>query len=316
MKEKNNIKWFNNGDIITNLIIMIILIAIVCSQSFAVVGKSSLEIFSSIINHNSIYLLVLVYFILLKFKIGKMYFNYLNLFLVFMYFIISITSLLTIVQSFSLNTLLSFLLYISILIYLFHTMFRDTRVWKEFKLGNSPFNEINNDTYYGIIAFLVAIMLVVNLISTVVISGVLIAFLDCIFYLLFGRYIYLYRDYLDMKKKDINNKGNFDELRADIKDTIDSIKDKTDLDEKFVELKDKATDYIKEKKIDEKIDSVKDKIGDTVDDIKEKTNEFIKDNKIDEKIEKVKDNISDTIEDIKDNKTKKKRTTKKKEVEK
>ncbi len=293
MKEKNKLKWYDNGSIITTLVITTILVIIVCSQSFAVVGKSSLEIFSSIINHNSIYLLVLIYFILLKFKVGKRYFNYLNLFLVFIYFIITITSFLTVIQSFSINTLLSFLLYVTVLIYLFHTMFRDTRVWKEFKLGNSPFNEINNDTYYGIMAFLLGVMLVVNLISTVVISGVIIAFLDCIFYLLFGRYIYLYRSYLDDKKKDINNKGNFDELRDLAKEAIDNIKDKTELDEKFIELKDKANDYIKEKKIDEKIDVVKDKIGDTVEDIKDK--------------------IDDTVGDIKTKKTSK---TKKKGVEK
>lgn len=293
MKEKNKLKWYDNGSIITTLVITTILVIIVCSQSFAVVGKSSLEIFSSIINHNSIYLLVLIYFILLKFKVGKRYFNYLNLFLVFIYFIITITSFLTVIQSFSINTLLSFLLYVTVLVYLFHTMFRDTRVWKEFKLGNSPFNEINNDTYYGIMAFLLGVMLVVNLISTVVISGVIIAFLDCIFYLLFGRYIYLYRSYLDDKKKDINNKGNFDELRDLAKEAIDNIKDKTELDEKFIELKDKANDYIKEKKIDEKIDVVKDKIGDTVEDIKDK--------------------IDDTVGDIKTKKTSK---TKKKGVEK
>ena len=280
MKGKNKTKWYDNGNIITTMIIVTIIVAIVCSQSFAVVGKSSLEIFSSIINHNSIYLLIIIYFILLKFKIGKIYFNYLNLFLVFMYFIITITSFLTVVQSFSLNTLLTFLLNISILIYLFHTMFRDTRVWREFKLGNSPFNEIKNDTYYSTIAFLVAIMLVVNLISTVVISGVLIAFIDFIFYLLFGRYIYLYRLYLDNKKKDINNKGNFDEIRSDIKDAIDNIKDKTDLDEKFIDFKDK--------------------VENTVDDIKDKTNDFIKDNKLDEKFEDVKDNISDVVDNLKE----------------
>ena len=123
-------------------------------------------------------------------------------------------------------------------------------------------------------------MLVVNLISTVVISGVLIAFIDFIFYLLFGRYIYLYRLYLDNKKKDINNKGNFDEIRSDIKDAIDNIKDKTDLDEKFIDFKDK--------------------VENTVDDIKDKTNDFIKDNKLDEKFEDVKDNISDVVDNLKE----------------
>ena len=66
MKGKNKTKWYDNGNIITTMIIVTIIVAIVCSQSFAVVGKSSLEIFSSIINHNSIYLLIIIYFILLK----------------------------------------------------------------------------------------------------------------------------------------------------------------------------------------------------------------------------------------------------------
>ena len=303
----NKIKWYDNGNNIASLIILSITVAIICSQSFAVVGKSSIEIFNSIINHNSIYLFLLIYFTMLKFKIGKMYFNYLNLFLVFMYFIISATSLLTAIQSFSLNTLLSFLLYLSILVYLFHTMFRDTRVWNEFKLGNSPFNEIKNDTYYSTIAFLVAIMLVVNLISTVVVSGVLLSFLDSVIYLLFGRYIFLYRSYLDVKKKDANNKGNFDELRSDIKDVVNNIKDKTDLDEKLVEFKDKAEDFIKDKKIDEKVENIKDKIEDAVDDIKNKANDFIND----KKVENAKDDISNT-----EVTTKNKRNIKKKGVEK
>ena len=89
MEKKNNSKelnWYDSGNVITSLIIGIILLVIVCSQSFAVSGKSSLALFGSVINHNSIYLLVLVYFIALKTKEGKRYFNYLNVVLIFIYF--------------------------------------------------------------------------------------------------------------------------------------------------------------------------------------------------------------------------------------
>ena len=317
MEKKNKISWIDDARKITSILIVLMIAIIILSQSFAINNNlSTIDILKNIVNHNVVYLLLLIYFVSIKTYFGKKNFNYFNLILIAIYMITSITSLLNLFQSLSLSSIISFVLNITLLIYISHVFLRNTRLWKELNLSKSPFNELSNDWLLSAAIVLTVTKLAVTLIFTTSIDGAFLSFLDCIFGCFFVRYIYLYRDYLDMKKKDINNKGNFDELRADIKDTIDSIKNKTDLDEKFVELKDKATDYIKEKKIDEKIDSVKDKIGDTVDDIKEKTNEFIKDNKIDEKIEKVKDNISDTIEDIKDNKTKKKRTTKKKEVEK
>ena len=62
MKDKK-IMWYDNGNTIVNLIIGMILIIIICSQSFVTTHGSSLELFSSIINHNSVYLFILVYFI-------------------------------------------------------------------------------------------------------------------------------------------------------------------------------------------------------------------------------------------------------------
>lgn len=263
--KKEEIKWYESGNVITSLIIGIILVTIICSQSFAVVGKSSsLSIFSSVINHNSIYLLVLIYFALLKTKSGKKYFNYLNVFLMIIYFLATITSLLTLIQSFSLNTILGFLINLVLIIYLFHTMFRDTLVWKEMKLGNSPFNELSNDNYYYTLIILVVFSLVVNLISTVVISGLFVSIFDALYILLFGRYIYLYRDYLDYNKIDSDNKGNFDEIKEnisnDLKDARDMINevgeniskktneilDKTDIDEKVVDTVRKVKDKVSE----------------------------------------------------------------------
>ena len=41
--------------------------------------------------------------------------------------------------------------------------------------------------------------------------------------MLFSRYIYLYRDYLDYHRIDVDNDGNFDSIREDIKNTIDDV---------------------------------------------------------------------------------------------
>lgn len=242
MEEKKvKLKWYESGYCITALIITTIIAAIICSQSFAVVGNSSLSVFSSVINHNASYLFVLIYFILLLTNKGKKYFNYLNVLLIFIYLISTITSFLTLIQSFSLNTIYIFIENVILLIYLVHTMLRDTRLWNELHLSKSPFNEISNEGYYYAIIVVVVFGLIVNLISTVVISGLFVSILDTIYVLLFGRYIYLYRDYLDYNKLDSDNEGNFDNVKKEIKEVLD----KTDIDDKVVDavnkIKDKTT---------------------------------------------------------------------------
>jgi ABC-type multidrug transport system fused ATPase/permease subunit len=192
-------------------------------------------------NHNSLYLVVLVYFVFLKTKQGKQYFNYLNTFLVFIYLITTITSLLTVVQSFSLNTVLSFAENTILLLYMIHTLFRDTLAWKEFRLNYSPFNEITNESYFYSLIVIVVFMLVVNLISTVVFSGLLLSCLDAVYVVLLGRYIYLYREYLDAHQLDSENEGNFDGVRKDIQEVLDS----TTIDEKVVDAYEKVKEETK-----------------------------------------------------------------------
>lgn len=292
-EEKKDIKWYESGNAITSIIIGIIIVTIVCSQSFAVVGKNnSLSIFSSVINHNSIYLLVLIYFVVLKTKWGKRYFNYLNVFLMIIYFLATVTSLLTLIQSFSLNTILAFLVNLVLIIYLFHTMFRDTLVWKDLKLGNSPFNELSNDSYYYTLFVLVVISLVVNLISTVVVSGLFVSILDALYILLLGRYIYLYREYLDYNKIDSDNKGNFDEIREnisnDLKEVRETIEDVSD------SIQEKTSELLDSTEIDKSVTNTVIKIKNTT---KEKINEVLDKTDIDEKIVDATKRAKSTVKD-------------------
>ena len=286
--EKNKKKettWFNDGKKLVDLIIVTILLIIIFSQSFATTGGFSLTLFGSIINHNSVYLFVLIYFILLKFDFGKKYFNYLNLLLIFLYGLTTITSLITLVQAFTLNTVLEFTINFALLVYLFHTMLRGTIVWKDFKLGNSPFNELSNETSYYIVLVLSIFILILDLISTAVLRGIIISLLDAIFLILFGRYIFLYRKYLDEKKIDANNKGNFDEVRKTIDETVDSahdkvqeVLDKTEIDEKIQGVLDKT-------EIDDRIVEVKDMVVEEVKDTTDAAVKFVKEKVLDEEIE-------------------------------
>lgn len=306
--EDKEIKWYESANIITSLIIGVILVSIICSQSFAIVGKrTSMSIFSSVINHNSIYLLALVYFIVLKTKFGKKYFNYLNAFLMIVYFLATVTSLLTLIQSFSLITILSFLINLLLIIYLLHTMFRDTYIWKDLKLGNSPFNELSNDNYYYALFVLVVISLVVNLISTVVISGLFITIFDAIYILLFGRYIYLYREYLDYNKIDSDNEGNFDDIRANISSDLGEVKDTfNDISEGISK---KANEILDKTDIDEKIVDTAKKVKESVSD---KVSEVLDKTDIDEKIADTAKKVKKTVSEKVSNKKDETETTKKK----
>ena len=203
-------KWYNQGGKVVNLILLTILLIIVFSQSFATAEGFSITLLGSIINHNSIYLFVLIYFVLLKFNFGKKYFNYLNLILLLLYGITTVTSFITLVQSFSLNIVLEFTINFVLLVYLFHTMLRGTRAWKEFKLSGSPFNELTNENLYYIVIVLSVFILIVDLISTEVLRGIIISLLDAVFLVLFGRYICKAKNpecercqfYTDCKSKD------------------------------------------------------------------------------------------------------------------
>ena len=298
MKDKE-VGIFDNARIVTRIIIGLIVAIIVFSQSWAINNNlSTIYMFRSILNHNSFYFLLLIYFIGIKTSVGKIYFNHLNIFIIILYIINTISSFLTLLQAFSLNSLLLLFINLVLFLYVFHTMLRGTRIWKDYKLKNSPFNEISNDDFYNVLYITATILFVVNLISSTSLNGCALALLDYLYILLFTRYIYLYRVFLDKKAINNNNSGNFDEIKKTIEDTTDDIKDK--IVDTTNDVKEKVNDFIEDNKIDEKIDNVKNKVVDTVSDTKEKVNDFSEENKIDEKIDNVKNKVVDTVNDTKE----------------
>ena len=285
-------KWYDSANIITTMIIIVIFLIIIFSQSFALGRNGSLELFTSIINHNCVYLFILIYFTLLKIPAGKRYFNYLSVLLIFIYFITTSTSLLTLLQAFSLNTVLDFLLNVLLLIYLLHTLMRDTRIWREFYLSKSPFNELPNDfMFYSIMAVSV-VLLAVDLINTAKISGIVIPILDTIYVILLTRYIYLYRKYLDKKKIDVGDNMNFDDLKKKINEVDKKVSKELD------DFCKRVDNYVKEKEIDKKIDKAKDTVVKTAKDMGKQVGDLAKEAATD---------IKETFDDT----SKKKKTTKK-----
>ncbi len=207
-KNKKEIEWYDNPDFIVSILLGLNIAVIILSQAFAIKNNlSSLEIFRSILNHNSTYIMLLVYFVFLKTKVGKKYFNFLNIILIIFYALVTIASLLTVFQSFGLSSLVYLILYLIIFIYLIDTFMRDTRLWKDLELGKLPFDEVTNDWYFYAIMLLSVVYLAVDLISASSFDGVVLSTLGTICIMLFARYIYLYKAYQESKtKKEVNKK--------------------------------------------------------------------------------------------------------------
>lgn len=271
MEKKKSIEWYNNPNVITWLIIGTIGFIILSSQSFSADGEiTALALVQNILNHNINYMIMFVYFVSLKTKFGKKYFDYSNILMLIFFFIIFVTSVLALFKSLSLVSLLTIGNNFLIFIYFFHTFLRGTRLWKEFNLDKSSFNELSNEWYFNAIMVIEITLFAVSLISISTINGTFLATFDCIYVILFARYIYLYSIYLDSIKKNSNNTGNFAEYREKIAEVTEEIVDKAneiidDGKEKIVEV---AKDVVD--KTNQLIDSGKDKIETTVKEVTEK----------------------------------------------
>ena len=206
-KQIEMVAWYNNPNLITTFSIIILVLIIVLSQSFAVknaIGASN--ILRNLLNHNSIYVVGLLYFIPLKTKTGKKYFDFLNVFMIIIYGIFTATSILTVIQSFGLISLVTLGVNVVFLIYMIHSLLYKTRIWQEFKLQNSPLDDVQNINYFYTIIILSIIVLTVNLIQTSTIDGAILSALVTIYEILLARYIYLYKEHVEYKEKAINNK--------------------------------------------------------------------------------------------------------------
>lgn len=304
--KKLEIEWYDNPNLVTTFIILMTALIIILSQSFAVNnGLGVGEILSSILNHNIGYLLVAIYFVALKTKVGKRYFDFFNLFLIALYTLTSITSLLTVLQSFGLGSLLGFMIDLMILIYMVHTFLRSTIIWKSLGMSKSPFNEITNSGYFYTILVLSITLLAVNLISTTSLDGTILTLLDTGYMILFVRYIFLYGEFLNSKKIAVNNEGNFDAYKEKIHEEVNEVV--SDVKEKVSDIKEDIEEKIDELNIDEKLDAAKKKASEVVEDIKEKADDIKEDIKdkveeleLDEKFEVAKKKVSEVVSDVKE----------------
>ena len=149
MKEKTkNVSWYNNPNILTNIILVTAIIIIAVSQAMAVKSNvSGILMLRNLLNHNLTYMAAIVYFIFLKTKVGRRNFSIMNVCYIMLYVVNTVASVFTIVQSFSLSSILAFVLNVLVLCYICVTFLPETRLWKDYSLGKLPLQEVNNDGY-------------------------------------------------------------------------------------------------------------------------------------------------------------------------
>lgn len=200
MKNNKEKDWFDSPRMVTYVIIGLLIVLIILSQSFAINSQlGTSDIIRSILNHNSIYVLTLIYFVMLHFKVGKKYFDHLNVIMLVFFGLITLASMFTVFQSFGLASLLQLGINILFTVYFLYAFISNTVIGKEFHLSTSVIVELKNEQYFYLITTLLVIYLVVTLINSTSFESIVISLLEVLFYFLFARYISLYKEYDDMK---------------------------------------------------------------------------------------------------------------------
>lgn len=200
MKNNKEKDWFDSPRMVTYVIIGLLIVLIILSQSFAINSQlGTSDIIRSILNHNSIYVLTLIYFALLHFKVGKKYFDHLNVFMLIFFGLMTLASMFTVFQSFGLASLLQLGINILFTVYFLYAFISNTVIGKELHLSTSVIVELKNEQYFYLITTLLVIHLVVALINSTSFESIVISLLEVLFYFLFARYISLYKEYDDMK---------------------------------------------------------------------------------------------------------------------
>lgn len=200
MKDSKEKDWFDSPRLVTYVIIGLLVVLIILSQSFAINSQlGTTDIIRSILNHNSIYVLTLIYFALLHFKVGKKYFDHLNVIMLIFFGLITLASMFTVFQSFGLASLLQLGINMLFTVYFLYAFISNTVIGKELHLSTSVIVELKNEQYFYLITTLLVIHLVVALINSTSFESIVISLLEVLFYFLFARYISLYKEYDDMK---------------------------------------------------------------------------------------------------------------------
>lgn len=237
MKEK---EWYDDENLITSMLIGLLILIIILSQSFAIRNQLGLGFMvRSLLNYNSIYLIFLTYFILIKTKFGKRNFNICNVFLIIIQILVTLASLFNIFQGFHLTTIANFILNISLSCYMVNSLLKDTSLWERLHLDKIPFEKITNIQYFYIVSALAGLSLILGIFSSFSFDTVVLSLLEAMLMVGIARYLYLWTNYQEKRKQEL------EEIKK-------QQEDKAEQDKKEIKVKKQKTPKKKEKNKEDK----------------------------------------------------------------
>ncbi len=199
---KKTVEWFNNPNLIVNMMIGLLAIGILISQTVAIrSGLDFQQAVNQLFNDNSVYTIYLVYFVSLNFKFGKRHFDALSVVMFVFQSIILLTSLLNIIQAVGLISIFDFIMHVALWLYISNSLIKRTSFWKNLNLEQVSFTFIKNIDYFYIVVASSLIILILGLIGSLDFNYVLIILLDCLVYIGVARYLYLFSKYFEDKNK-------------------------------------------------------------------------------------------------------------------
>ncbi len=207
--EIKEIKFLNAPFKIANILIVLLLIYMLLSIGYNYISDLGLL---DLIGNNFFYIVLSIYFILLKTKFGKERFSYMNLVIAILLAINFLGSFFNLLTTFNFTT--SFSLIANVL---FITYFVNTFFYKYIK-KISIINNLNNKFIFyaiSIILIILYILMLIKYISVFPMIKIIKYIVEFVILVLFARYIYLYKEYSsketmfkEIKKMDKNLPSN------------------------------------------------------------------------------------------------------------
>lgn len=201
MKER---EWYDDENLITSMLIGLLILIIIVSQSFAIRNQLGLGFMvRSLLNYNSIYLIFLAYFITVKTKFGKRNFNVFSICLIVIQLLVVLASLFNIFQAFDFTTVTNLVLNLVLFGYMTYSLLRDTSLWERFNLMKIPFDKLKNIQYFYVISILAGLSLIFGIIASFSFDTVVMSLLEAMLMIGIARYLYLWLSYQDQRKEQI-----------------------------------------------------------------------------------------------------------------
>lgn len=192
-KEIKDIKFLNNPYIITNILIIGLLIYMLFAISNNYVANLGLL---NLFGNYFFYIALTGYFILLKTQFGKERFSYMNLILLVLLGINLLASLFNLLTTFNFTTVFS--VFVDLLLF---TYFSNSFFYKYLKKIDIMKNINNKIIFYllCIILIVLYLLMIIKNIQVLPVIKILRYIVELVILLFFSRYIYLYKQFKEMK---------------------------------------------------------------------------------------------------------------------